>query len=79
MSSDHNLVLCNLKLKLKHFTSKKYEKKRNIQALDDDITIRAKYEAEIAKRIRDAEMENLIWKGRQPNFVKLYNRQWKQL
>src|SRR6218665_3863690 len=61
MSSDHNLVLCNLKLK--HITSKKYEKKRNIQALDD-VTIRAKYEAEIAKRIRDAEMEKLNMEGK---------------
>src|SRR6218665_2946098 len=61
MSCDYNLVLCNLKLK--HITIKKYEKKRNIQALDD-VTIRDKYQAETAKRIRDAEMEKLNMEGK---------------
>lgn len=60
LSFDHNLVLCYFKLK--HIKSKRYEKKKNIQALDDAM-IRTNYEAEIAKRIRD-RMEELNMEGK---------------
>jgi hypothetical protein len=58
ISSDHNLVLCNLKLKLRHIPSKHYAKKRNIQILDN-VEVRAQYEKEIEQRIKDAELEQL--------------------
>lgn len=63
ISSDHNLVLCNLKLKLKRIPRGKHDKKRNIQALDN-AEIRAQYEAQIASRIRDAEMAQLSMEGK---------------
>src|SRR6266536_4583295 len=58
ISLDHNLVLCNLKLKLKRIPRKQYEKKRNIEALENE-KLRGEYEKEISKRIKEEKMEDL--------------------
>lgn len=60
-SSNHNLVLCNLKLKLRYIPNKQHKRKRNIQVLET-LEESGQYEAEIAKRIKDAEMEQLDMK-----------------
>ena len=43
IASDHSLILCNLKLRLKHSPRRQYEKRRNMQALDNS-EIRIKYQ-----------------------------------
>src|SRR5260221_12484581 len=58
ISSDHSLVLCNLKLRLKRIPQKKYQMKRNVEAIEID-DIRERYENEINARIDKADMEYL--------------------
>ena len=50
ISSDHSLVLCNLQLKLKCTQKKSYEKRLNLNVLEESET-KLKYEREIASRI----------------------------
>src|ERR1700733_9989775 len=47
ISSDHYLVLCNMRVKLKSTPRKEYEKQRNIQELERMET-RAQYQKKIA-------------------------------
>ena len=50
ISSDHSLVLCNLQLKLKCTQKKSYEKRLNLNVLEESET-KLKYEKKIASSI----------------------------
>ena len=56
IASDHSLVLCNLRLRLKHIRKKQYRKIRNIEMLENP-EIRRCFEERISEEIQKARIQ----------------------